>query len=423
MESLAYGQTAIDVTLPDGQTPQMLRAPHLAALEQPEARLLKAFDHPIQSPPLSQLLRPQERIVIVIPDKTRACGARIFLPVLTKYLNQTGIPDANICIVLANGSHGSHTSAEIEQIVGRQIADRICVTEHDSKDEAQLAYVGRTSRNTPVYVNKRIMAADKIIVAGTVVRHYFAGFGGGPKMIVPGCAGDATIRHNHALTVATESGAIDPRCRSGNIVGNPIQEDIREAMAEIAVTFLLDTIMNEDGRIAEVFAGELSAAHAAACDYVDSKFRCRIDQRYDLVIASCGGFPKDINFVQAHKTIYNAFQAVREGGVLIILAECAQGIGSDALLHWFRYQNASDMSEALRSAYRLNGTTALSIREKARLAHIVLLSALPPGVVKSMNITPAGTFAEAVAVAAKWLPQNYSTCILPNGSITTPWLN
>jgi nickel-dependent lactate racemase len=422
IETLAYGNSAIALDFPDTEHAEILLPPALQSLDDPEEAVLSALEHPLYSESLAEHVSADDRILIIVPDKTRDCGARVLLSVLTGYLNKAGIQDDQICLLFATGAHAAQSDREVTEIIGPAIKQRLQIIEHDARDDGCLYYAGTTRFNTPVYLNKKFQDADKVIVLGTVVHHYFAGFGGGMKMLVPGCAGYQTITRNHALTISPENQGIHPDCRSGNI-RNPVQDDIREAAGSIPVTFLLKTVMNDAGDIAAVFSGEMSATHAAACAYIDSRLRRPIGQRFDLVITGCGGFPKDINFIQAHKALYNAAQLVKRNGVLILVAQCSQGIGSETFLQWFEYDSPSVAVAAMAKDYRLNATTALSVITMAEKANIIAVTALPPEIVLKMGLSPAATVAEALEIARPWLPANYKTCILPNASITLPVVN
>ncbi len=358
--------------------------------------------------------------LIVIPDKTRNCAARSLLPSLVARLQQLGVSDGDITFMLANGSHTANSAKEIRAIVGESVASRFKFLQHDSKDAGSLVNVGRTRRGIPVLVNRKVVEAEQVLVVGTAVHHYFAGYGGGPKMIVPGCAGYETITRNHALTIDQESGGIHPQCRPGMLSGNPVQDDIRDALEFVDVDFLLETVLAADGQLAGLFSGELYSAHRLACARVDELFKVEIPHRADLVVASCGGFPKDINLIQAHKAIHNAFQAVRPGGVMIVLAECSQGGGSETFLEWFDYPSQDEMVAALLRNYKLNGTTALALRMKARAARIVLVSELEPDIVRKLGLVPAQNFASAWQLAIKHLQKQFTSYVVPNASLTLP---
>ncbi len=358
--------------------------------------------------------------LLLLPDKTRNWGGRLALPLILDRLNAFGIDDGNIVALLANGSHEPNTTAEVAAMLGDAAVNRIEVMQNDAYDSDAHRYVCTTSSGVPVFLNRLVLEAKQILIAGTAVHHYFAGFGGGPKMVNPGCACHETITKNHALTICADAGGLHPNCQAGVLEGNPIQEDIRESIQGLSSFFLLETILNSRGDIVKAFAGDLYPTHRMACNFVDSLYKVPIAEKADLVIASCGGFPKDINLIQAHKTIHNAFQAVKPGGVLLIFAECHQGIGSGTFMRWFTYRDEPSFLAALAADYQLNGTTAFALRAKARAAKIVLVSSLSKDVVATVGLIAARDADEGWAKVQQYLPQNYSTYIMPAGSVTLP---
>lgn len=387
-----------------------------------EDLISQSLNNPTHSKPFGQIFRTDRKTLIIVPDKTRNCGAPVFLPLLIEKLNQSGVTDSDIKIMLANGSHISHTSEEIEKIVGPKIPHRIEIIEHDCKNSNELTFLGTTKFETPIFINRQVLAADFVIVAGAAVHHYFAGYGGGLKMINPGCAGYETITRNHALTIDSKNGTIDPKCRAGVLAGNPVQEDIKDSMRFVRVDFLFETILDEHGKIVKVVCGDLFRAHEKACEIVDAHYKISIHEKADLVVVSCGGFPRDINFIQAHKSIQNAFQAVKEGGVILVLAECEQGIGSETFLDWFNYPDDSSFREALVNNFTLNATTAVSLKMKTRAVKIVIVSTLPEDVVKRLGMLPAANLEDGWKIARKMLSDNFKGFVIPNGSLTLPQL-
>ncbi|MFQ5677732.1 MAG: nickel-dependent lactate racemase, partial [bacterium] len=319
------------------------------------------------------------------------------------------------------GSHPSHNREEIRRLVGKEIGARISLVEHDSKNTEDLVFLGTTKFGTPVSLNRRILETDVLLVAGTVVHHYFAGYGGGPKMINPGCAGYETITRNHALTIDQKTGTIHSKCQIGVLEGNPVQEDILDSMRFVKADFSLTTILDPGGDIARAMCGELFATHEQARKCIDEHYKVAIAERADVVVVSCGGFPKDINLIQIHKSIHNAFQAVKQGGVLLVLAECAQGVGSETFLDWFEYDDQS-LKAALVSRFTLNATTALSLKSKAKAVKIILVSRLPENLVRKLGLTPAKTLDDGWREARKMLPENSTAFVIPNGSLTLPVL-
>ncbi len=421
--TLAFGREKSKFKLNSKHFLDVLKPKDFAASKPPRDLISRSLNNPRQSKRVEQIVRANQKTLIVIPDKTRNCGAQVFLPILIERLNQAGVMESDIKIMLANGSHAAHTIEEIKKIVGPKVLEGIEIIEHDSKNAEELVHLGTTKFDTPVFINRRILEADTVIIAGTVLHHYFAGYGGGPKMIAPGCAGYETIRKNHSLTIESSTGTIHPKCRAGLLEGNPIQEDIKDSLRRVKVDFLFETILNEQGEITEVVCGDLYKAHKEACEIVDAHYKIPIHEKAELVVVSCGGFPKDINFIQAHKSIQNAFQGVKEGGVILVLAECEQGIGSETFLNWFDYPNDSSFREALVNNFTLNATTAVSLKTKTQATKVVLVSTLPVDVVRKLDMLPASDLEEGWKIASELLPKDFKCFMMPNGSLTLPHLN
>lgn len=366
------------------------------------------------------MARMPGKFPLIIPDKTRNFGASVVLPVLIEQLHRFGVADSDILIIIAMGSHEPHQAGEIEKLVGKEIYHAYEIVEHDCRDVENLIFVGMTKAGTPVYLNRHVVEAGKRLVVGTAVHHYFAGYGGGPKMIQPGCAGHETIVRNHALSIDQRSGCIHPNCQAGVVAGNPVQADILDSLQFLQVDLLLETVLDENGKIIFASCGDLFETHARACQLVDDLYRIPIKGRADLVVASCGGYPKDINFIQAHKTLNNAFYAVKERGVILLLAECRDGIGSKTFLRWFQFENESDFLSALKQNYTLNGTTALSVKTKTSKCRVILISKLPSDLVLQLGLTPARTLDEGLKLALSSLSHDFTCIVMPNASLTLP---
>ncbi len=414
---LAVGRRTVDLEIDASHLLDIL-TPALPAERHSPAALVETK---LKAAAFDEIVRQKRSATIVVPDKTRRCGARHFLPVLLERLNAAGIAEQKVRVVLANGSHPGHRRQEIEDILGREVARRVLVTQHDCRDSTHLRFLGTTQFDTPVWLSDYVLDTECLLVTGTVVHHYFAGYGGGAKMINPGCAGEETIKRNHALTIDRERGGIHPGCGPGQMAGNPVQEDIWSSMRFVRSDFLLETLLDEHGRIVEVVCGrDLRETHLAACRLADRFYRRPIAKRADLVVVSCGGWPKDINLIQSHKAIRHAFQAVKPGGVILAVAECSQGIGSETFLPWFDIEDDSTLAAELAENYTLNGTTALSVRTMARSATIVLVSELEESVVRKIGLLPARTLQEGWRTAGSLLPEKFDCYVLPNGSLTLP---
>jgi nickel-dependent lactate racemase len=418
--NLAIGSRTIPVEIDDSQVLAIKTIPHTAS---PQAIISRALENPVASETLGAIFSGTKQVIIVAPDKTRNCGANEILPILIEQLNACGIADANLKIVLATGTHAGHTRQQVAAILGSEISKRIEVFDHNCRDAENLTLVGETRFGTPVFINRRLLEADKTLVVAAALHHYFAGFGGGAKMINPGCAGYETISKNHALTIDPQTGGLHAGCRAGEVATNPVQMDIIDSMRFISANFLFETILNDAGKIVAAFAGEMMAAHRQACKLVDDIYKVNISERADLVVVSCGGYPKDINFIQSHKSLHNAFYAVKEGGVILALAECREGVGSQTFLEWFDFADDESFRAELTKNYKVNGTTALALKMKTRAARMILVSTLSAELVRKLGMIPAATFEEGWKLARKKLPQHFTSYIIPNGSLTVPCVN
>ncbi len=388
----------------------------------PERTIRDAIKHPIGlDRGLDALISPGERVVILVSDSFRQTRADQVLPVLVACLHHAGIPDDAIALLFATGTHRPPTREEQAAIVGSAIYDRFKdrLFTHDPHDKRGLVDLGVTSRGTPVAINRMAVEADRVIATGAVVLHYFGGYGGGRKTVVPGIASVETIAHNHAMNLDPVEDRINPAVRIGALDGNPVAEDMLEASRFLKVDFIVNTVLNRDARIAAVFAGELDAAHRAAAACARTLFEVRIRERADLVIASSGGAK---NFVQSHKALYNAWQAMKPGGRIVFLGACPEGLGGEQFVQWLRLGSREAIIAALRRQSEINGQTALSTREKAPSA--VFVTEMSEGDVAMMGGHKASCFADALELvrrALRAIPQ--PTCyIMPSASYTVPFI-
>lgn len=420
--TLKYGLTNIKIDLPDGRQNLIIEPKQHLPEKDEQKVILNALDKPINSQCLEKIVRKGEKTVIVIPDRTRSCRTAVYLPILIDRLNKCGISDSDIYILIANGTHSLCSKQDVLFLVGKDIYSRVNVLNHDCRDVSALIHVGQTKRGTQVYLNKNLVKAERVILTGGILHHYFAGYGGGPKLVMPGCAGLETILQNHSYTIHPEFHSLHPGCSDGNIVNNPVQEDLRESLKFVRIDFSLHIVMDFEGKIFEATAGELFAGYHRACERVDQLYRLPIKTPADLVIVSCGGYPKDLNLVQAHKSIHHGFYALKKNGVMIVLAQCVDGIGSSTFMEWFEEKTIEGMHRALLKNFKINGNTALALKIKANQAKIIFVSDLEPEIVRKTDMLPARDFEEAYQLALKFLPESFDTITIPNASLTLPYL-
>jgi nickel-dependent lactate racemase len=410
---LRYGSGKVKISIPEENIAGVLAGKHMEPIKNPAEKVLDSLEKPIGSKPIAKIIKKGEKVAIVVSDYTRATKADVFLPVLVNKLNEIGIPDNDIFIVFGTGSHPLQTPEKQKKIVGKEVASRIKMYDHDCRDESNLVDLGVTSRGTPVKINKKVFEADRKILTGSITYHYFAGFGGGRKAAVPGIAGFETIQVNHRLSMK-------PECTTAALDNNPLSLDMEEAAKMLEPDFLLNTVLNEDKELCGIFAGDLIKAHRAGCKFINDYAMVKIEKKADLVIAAAGGGGMDINYVQAHKGMENAHFALKEGGVMILLAEAAEGFPSETYLKYIKFGSGKKIHEELDRNFTIPGHTVFATFYKVEKFKIFWVTKLPKDIVKSMKITPADSFEEAFAQAKKLLGDKYSAYVMPMAYTTFP---
>lgn len=383
---LAYGEGQLAFALPGTWT--RAKTPRTRGLEDPVREMLRAFEAPTGGPPLRELAARARSVVISIPDLTRPFPSGEYLPALLEALEEAGASPAGIRAIVATGVHRPLTPEEIRGVLG-PAAGRLPCSNHDP--HANLADLGATSRGTPVRVSAGANAADLVVSLGSVAFHFHAGFGGGRKGIVPGLAGAETARKNHLLALSGPGDAWHPGCGPGRLDGNPIHEDLLEAARKLRPpAFLVNFVPGTSDPPLAVFAGDLDAAHRAACSAFRKVHLETVETPFDAVVASAGGRPRDINLIQAHKAAAHAAGALREGGTLVLAAECAEGWGHADLDGWF-----GTPPEKMRSLSEETGRkyvqTAYAFQDKARRFDFLVLSRLPAEPLRRAGMVPVST--------------------------------
>jgi len=418
--TLKYGDDCLKISLPAGLNRRVIAPADTPAVKNIRACLTASLESPVSSRTLREKARGAQKIVIVVCDQTRPTKTADYLPHLLDYLNSCGVPDTSIDLLIAYGSHKRISDEDTGGLLGEAACSRVRVHHHDCRDEAALVSLGETSQGVSVRVNRLLVESDLVIPTGGVMHHYFAGFGGGRKMIVPGCAGLDTILANHRLALNPQAGEglLHPNCDSGILDGNPVHEAALEAARTAGEIFTINTVQNPRGEIAHFVAGELDAAHRRACEIADEMFSIEIREPADLVIASCGGHPYDIDFIQMHKGVHHAARAVRDGGLLVICGEAKNGIGSPTFERWFDCPGLDETAAAIRRDYTLNAHTAYAMKKKVERINISLLSSLDPSFVRKMGIVPIDSFQDAIDEAVSSLCRGHAALIIPRANKT-----
>lgn len=414
---LKYGSTSFFLDLP----PDRLTGIILPSVPDPATSPAEIISSALDTCQFSlSTFRPGERVVIITSDITRYTGSEVYLPLLVERLNLQGIPDEDIEILIALGIHRPQTPHEHERILG-ELYGRIRVRDHDCDDSAQLVSIGRTSNGIDVRINRLAVEADHLILTGVIGFHYFAGFGGGRKSVLPGIASRQACMASHFAVLNPGAGSgKNLRAVTGNLDNNPVHQAMNEACTLAAPDFILNTVLSPEKQIIAAFAGHWHEAHENGCRYYREHFSYPLAEKAELVIVSCGGFPKDINLIQAHKSMEYAAQALKDGGVMILLAECRDGFGNSTFFSWFRYKLLNQFEAALREKYEINGQTAYSILQKAQRFRIILVSEFPGQQVAEMGMLPASTLDEALQLAKRFLPMGWKALAMPEGGSVLP---
>lgn len=373
----------VDVWLPYGKTDVCVRVQARNLLgsiepkEQPacpdaRAEVERALKEPIPvgNRRLSEIALPESRVAIVVNDATRRTPTAVMLPPVLEELNLAGVKDENITIIFGTGTHRPVTREEAVRIVGEAVFNRVKTLSHNCK-APDLVHVGNTRHGNKVYLNRVFAEADVKVLLGDVDFHYYAGYSGGRKSVLPAVAGEETIKHNHALMLHSNA-------RPGILVGNPVNEDMVEAAKLAKVDFILNVVTNSRGQIVKAFAGDLEQAFAEAVKLVDAMYRVVIDRRADIVVVSCGGSPADINLYQAYKAVDSALEAVKRGGVIVLVAECPEGHGNQVFYDWMlRFGDLKSVEREIKRNFVLGGHKAYYLLKALSNHQIILVSTLP----------------------------------------------
>jgi nickel-dependent lactate racemase len=339
--------------------------------------------------------------------------SKIVLTVLVEELNNCGIKDEDITVVFALGNHRSHTEEEKKYLVGDDIYSRYrCI----DSDQNQMTYLGTTSFGTPVFVFNEVVKADRVICLGNIEYHYFAGYSGGAKAIMPGVSTASAIQANHSRMVEDSS-------KAGCIQGNRLRADIDEVAQFIKIDFILNVVLDEKKKIIKAVAGNYILAHRAGCKFLDTLYKINIKEKADVVLVSTGGYPKDINLYQAQKALDNSKHAVKDGGVIILAASCNEGLGEEVFERWMtEAETPCSMIKKIERKFELGGHKAAAIGMIQQNADIYLVSDMKGDFVKSMFLTPFSNVQEALDCAMAKYGESSRVIVMPFGGSTLPAL-
>jgi len=379
-----------------------------------------SLENPIESDKLRNIVNKGEKVCIIVSDVTRMYQKpNVFLPHIVKELKAGGVEDSDIIFLCALGSHRKQTPEEHRKILGDKLYEKYEIIDHDCDDDNNLVNIGTTSRGTPVEINKIAADADRIIATGAVVYHVMAGWGGGRKSILPGISSRKSIMTNHAHSITNTPGqGPNPECDSALYDGNPLNEDMVEAAEILNPDFMFNVILGQ-GRIVDAVSGHITAAHKVGCKKVSKENDFLIDELADMVVVSAGGFPKDINYYQSTKAMLNSMRSVKKDGIIIILADCSDGIGNPEVSYIINnFKNNMDRENELRENYTISKYIGFESAWHSEIYNIIYVSSIDPSLIENIPITVVNSLDEALDKAKEIKGSlDIKTYVMPDASV------
>ena len=413
---LNYGKSHISFDYDENQFQILGNSGETQALT--DAELGAKFDNLFDSKSLEEIVNQDETVLIVVPDATRQTASGQVVNLLVRRLIANGTMPHDIRIIFATGIHRRVTEEEKQTILTQFINQRIKTLNHNPRDLAQLISLGETASGIPIELNRALTEHDRVIIVGGISFHYFAGFTGGRKLICPGLASTRTISETHRLAFDCATKSRRAGVDTGILDGNAVHEAFVEIAAKLPPSFAINTIVNAQGEAVDLLCGDWIKAHRAACESYASEHTIEITEKRDLVIASCGGSPHDINLIQAHKALDTASRACSDGGTIVLLAECGEGSGRKDFLSWFEAENSGALAEKLCESYQVNGQTAWNLLRIAEKFDVEIITSLDESETRLMRLQKARSLDEILLR----IDNNKKGYILPFGakfSITT----
>ena len=413
--SIPYGKGELSFTLPNGIEAEVIEPVDVPAAPDPVAAVEAALSAPVGGVSLADF-QDARSVAIAINDKTRPVPHQHLLPPLLRHLEELGFLPEAIQLIIAVGAHPCMTPDEYPRVVPEEVLARYPVLCHDADDRENLVHLGMTSRGTPVWVNRLFYEADLRIVVGNIEPHQFQGFSGGVKSAAIGLAGRDLVNHNHAMM-------IDPRVRLGHYDDNPARQDIEEIGRLIGVHFALNAILNGPKEIVRLVAGEPRAVMEVGIPLCREVSQIAVAAPFDLVIASPGGHPKDINLYQSQKALAHASPATRDGGTVIVAAACPEGIGNRAWEAWMEGMSSHEevLARFQREEFQTGPHKALLIARDALRVRVLVVTDMDPDRVRHLLLIPMPSLDQALAVSLSGLPPDTRVGILPWAASTIPY--
>lgn len=410
-----YGKTEVCVRIPARNFLGTIDPEEKPSMPADREEIERALGMPLGSGNLGDIVEAEHKVAIVVDDVTRPAPSHIMVPPLLKELSSKGVKDENITIIFGCGTHRAVTRKEAGRLLGEQVVNRISTISHDHKAENQV-YVGKTKKHgTEVHLNHVFAEADIKILTGDICFHYFAGYGGGRKSVLPAITAEETTRHNHQML-------LHPKAKPGVLQGNPVHEDMVEAAKLAGVDFILNVVMNGKGEIVKALAGDLETAFNEGTKLVDEMYRIHVDRKADIVVVGAGGHPADMNLFQAYKAVHNALEVVKRHGVVILVAECPEGHGSKVFYDWMvKFKDLKAVKKHIERKFVLGGHKAYYWLDALEKVEIILVSSMPDYYAQNVfRLKTARAINDAVNRAFTIAGKKAKILAMPQGNLTLP---
>lgn len=418
---LDYGKTGLMADLPDSNLLGVLGLSPASPLAVPTEAVEAALAAPIGTLPLARLAQGRRDAVVVICDITRPVPNKTLLPPILRILEASGIPAERITILIATGTHRPNEGAELHQLIGQEIATRYRVVNHDSHDRAAQRYLGVSPNGVPVHLDKTYCDADLKITVGLIEPHFMAGYSGGRKLIMPGVADFETVQRWHCPRFLES-----PLATNGVLEGNPVHIESLAIARMIPPDLILDVTLDESNRITGVFAGELEQAWLRGVEFAAQHVRAAAPQLADIVVTSCAGYPLDATFYQAVKGMVGALPVVKEGGAIIVAAECAEGIGSPLFTRTLLEAGDLEKFVAHISQPDVFLPEEWQVEELAKVARkaeiFCVAGGIPADRLADCFVTPAASVEAALQAAFAKHGRDASVLAIPRGPYVIPYV-
>jgi len=411
---LPYGKTEVCARIPAQNFLGEIEPKEKPGVTDPRAEIERALKEPIGIKQLSEMAKSGDKVAVVVDDATRATPSHLMVPPILDELHRAGVKDEDVTIIFGCGAHRAVTPEEMKKLVGEETLGRLKAISHDHKSKDHV-YLGKTSFGTKVYVNRTFAEANVRVLTGDVELHYYAGYGGGRKSVLPAVSSAETIQHNHAML-------LHPKAKTSVLEGNPVHEDMMEAVKLAKVDFILNVVTNSKQELVKAFAGDVEQAFHEGVKLVDEMCKVSIERRADIVVVSPGGHPFDINLFQAYKGVDNALEAVKRGGVIVLLAECPEGHGNEVFYEWMiKFKDPREMEREIKRRFVLGGHKAYYLTKALQKVQIILVSTMPDyQAVNVFKLKTARAVNDALRDAFDIAGKNAKVWAMTHGNTTLP---